>query len=114
MTEIPIFTATSFWLKCYRFFLNLHFDEHTGLITIIKVLLENFDKFAQYTYDNLLSQKSLSCLTLILFSSAIDKVHEHSHAGLQSAQNIFQPVFLFSIAAKKANNLFFFHGIDCK
>ena len=34
VTKSPNITASSALLHCYRFFPNLHNDEHTGLITI--------------------------------------------------------------------------------
>ena len=57
-----------------------------------ELLKTNFwkkEKLLQDTGVNCFSQGSRLCLSLTLFHPACDKVHEHSHADLNTAQNIF-------------------------
>ena len=55
----------------------------------------------QYTVDNLCTQDSRLCLSLISFQSAFDENHEHSHAVLNIAQNSSNQYFYIPFLQKR-------------
>ena len=87
VVKTPVIIA-SLLLENYRIFPNLYIDENAKVTFTEAQLLKKKDKLPQYADDNLSSQNSRLCLTLTLFFSVFDAVHEHSHSGSQFAQYI--------------------------
>ena len=94
-------------MEDYQLLTNLYNDEKTEMIKSKIEHLKNIDKLTQCSIDNLSSQTFRSCLTLTLFHSVFDKIHEHSHAGLHESQYEFNQYSFVLFFCKNGSELSF-------